>query len=82
MLGSPTVTATRRLTGEDCPDVAPVVHMEHCQPCPYFRGASSITGRPGWLILCNWPRNGSEIATPERLPERPTVPAVFYEEKP
>jgi hypothetical protein len=72
------MSATRRLTGEECPDVAPAVHMDVCQPCPYFRGASSITGRPGWLVLCNWPRNGSDIAPPK---PRPPVPPAFYWEE-
>lgn len=55
--------ANRRLTGEACPDVQDFVAMDVCQPCPYFRGAATVTGRPGWLVLCNWPRNGSAVSS-------------------
>jgi hypothetical protein len=39
--------------------------MALCQPCPYFRGAASVTGNP-WAIVCNWPRNGSQVWEPQR----------------
>lgn len=51
-----------RETGSECPKDDSQVAMSVCQPCPFFRGASTLTGRPGWNINCNWPRNGSEIA--------------------
>jgi len=46
----------------------PAVSMALCQPCVYFRGASSVTGdgTGGWRIVCNWPRNGSEVWEPQR----------------
>lgn len=70
--------ATRRLTGRDeCPLTEIPAIMDLCQPCPYFRGASSMPGEGRqWGVLCNWPRNGSYIA-----PEKPgldiPIPAVF-----
>lgn len=58
---------TTRTYDDTCPiPPLPAVHMDLCQPCPYFRGATSITGRPGWRIVCNWPRNGSEVWEPQR----------------
>ena len=56
--------STWRPYGEDCPE-GPPVHMDLCQPCPYFRGASSLS--KGWKINCNWPRNGSDLALRESL---------------
>jgi len=38
--------------------------MDICQPCDYFRGASSPPGVAGWKINCNWPRNGSDFWQP------------------
>jgi hypothetical protein len=74
--------STWREYGEDCP-IGPPVHMDLCQPCPYFRGASSVSERCDeegcedpkhpeflpvkWRINCNWPRNGSDLAVRESL---------------
>ena len=62
--------STWRLQDEDCPE-GPPVHMDLCQPCPYFRGAATLTGRNGWNINCNWPRNGSSLALRESLDDLP-----------
>lgn len=56
--------SVRRRTSTECPDQPQVVGLDVCQPCPYFRGATYVTGRSGWEITCNWPRNGSYIAIP------------------
>lgn len=59
----------RRETGSDCPiPPTPTVSMSLCQPCPYFRGAAYATGRTGWTIHCNWPRNGSSTWQPLARP--------------
>jgi hypothetical protein len=59
---------TWRLPDDECPENPSLTaHMDICQPCPYFRGASTFTGRKGWKINCNWPRNGSSLAVRESL---------------
>jgi hypothetical protein len=63
--------STWRAQGECCPIEPVPVHMDICQPCPYFRGASSRTGQKGWNIACNWPRNGSDLALRESLDDLP-----------
>lgn len=73
-----------RNTGDKCPDGKPEASLQNClgypdEPtCRYNRGASGLFGR-GPRMLCNWPRDGSYNATPESLPERPTVPDIFYD---
>lgn len=73
--------AERRVEGEDCPiPPHPVLSMDLCQPCIYFRGASSVRRAPDkkevpvtrepvkWNIFCNFPRNGSDIWKPLEKP--------------
>ena len=62
-----------RQQDEECPAAPVLVHMDVCQPCPYFRGASSRTGRDGWNVNCNWPRNGSNLALRESLDDLPAT---------
>lgn len=58
-----------RETGEDCPIPGNLpVSLDVCAPCPYFRGASMVTGKKSWKINCNWPRNGSALWAPRALP--------------
>ena len=54
--------STWRDAGDRCPlDEAPL-DMAKCQPCRFFRGASSRPGERGYQhICCNFPRNGSEV---------------------
>lgn len=69
----------RRTQGTSCPLIPQArVHMDVCQPCRFFRGASTYTvsgddgkpkllpsGRPlptEWAIVCNYPRDGSYVA--------------------
>lgn len=67
-----------RATHSDCP-LGGEAHMDRCQPCLFFRGASLSDSRAGWRISCNWPRSGSYIAPdPTPLPEY--VRAAFTEE--
>lgn len=49
-----------RLTGSPCPIDERPVSMSLCETCRYMRGGS-LTGREGWKITCNWPRDGSDI---------------------
>ncbi len=46
------------------------LNMDKCQPCRFFRGASLVGAGRAWTIICNWPRNGSEI-------ERVAIPDVI-----
>lgn len=53
--------STRREAGAPCPLGEEVVGMDLCRRCRFFRGAS-FTRLEGLRVVCNWPRNGSEIA--------------------
>lgn len=65
--------STWRDAGDRCPLGELTVGMDACQPCRFFRGASSRPGERGYQhICCNHPRDGSYV-------ERPEVPAVFVE---
>ena len=72
-----------RSQGTSCPLIAQArVHMDVCQPCRFFRGASTHTesgedgkpkllpsGKPWpteWSVCCNWPRDGSYVAPEHR----------------
>ncbi len=46
--------------------------MDKCQPCRFFRGAAMMTGREGWNINCNFPRDGSYV-------ELTPIPDMFIE---
>jgi hypothetical protein len=60
-----------RPSGSECPLIAQArAHMTLCQPCVYFRGAS-LVGPEGWRVVCNWPRNGSELASNAPKEEKP-----------
>ena len=70
--------AERRIVGSNepedlCPLDAETLTLEKCLKCPYFRGGAGI-GKVA-SVLCNWPRNGSDIDTRPRvvrvLPEIP-----------
>jgi hypothetical protein len=63
--------AAWRPTGTRCPLDEGTASMEKCMPCRFFRGASSPPREP-WKMLCNWPRNGSDVEMPE-------VPQAFRE---
>ena len=85
----------RRREGTECPKHLVALSMEMCQPCPYFRGAGTYTElcdlegceneeHPEvlptvWDVVCNWPRNGSEIDSPpvRKIEDAEPVPPVF-----
>ncbi len=71
--------STWRLTTEGiCPLDDASVTMDKCQPCRFFRGASSTRHEPrGWQVNCNYPRDGVYLA-PERI-SAAAIPAVFRE---
>ena len=52
--------ANWRLTGSRCPLDERELRLSVCQPCRFFRGASRPPGEP-WKMLCNYPRNGTEV---------------------
>ena len=65
--------STWRDRGEPCPLDEEPTSMDKCQPCRFFRGASSRPGHRGFSRYnCNFPRDGSEIV-------REPVPRVFRE---
>ena len=72
-----------RSQGTHCPLIAQArCHMNVCQPCRFFRGASTFTqtndeGKPKllpngkavpseWTVACNWPRDGAYLAPEHR----------------
>lgn len=80
------MAAWRFTSAEECPLDDTPVSMGACEPCAYFRGASSSGhGSRGWNVCCNWPRSGSFVAPPRERSSAAPIPDAFrtaFEEAP